>query len=212
MKCYFKYSITGNKLSDWNKNRLQCKKELLECNEKIWIDWPEKGLYSEGMEWKIVPICYCVPSDNIDNMIWLDSVYKFIPTIYNFVKSLKNVRTALISRMSKNVKLKYHQGWACVANHVLRCHLPILVENNTSGVVVDIYPKHHREGDYILFDDSIRHYGFNNSNFTRYVLIIDFKRPSNIQKGISNVSASDELTKLCSLYNVVNKLYDSLEK
>ena len=139
---------------------------ILDCNNKIWIDWPEKNLYGKNMEWKIVPICYCVPSDNINNLIWIDSVQKFIPTIYNFIKSLKNVKTALISRMGENVKLKYHQGWACVSNYVLRCHLPILVDENKSGVIVNMSKRYHVEGDYILFDDSLSHCGFQFQRFS----------------------------------------------
>lgn len=212
MFCYYDYSLTANDINDWTKIHSKCKQEILNCNNKMWIDWPEKNLYGKNMEWKIVPICYCVPSDNINNLIWIDSVEKFIPTIYNFIKSLKNVKTALISRMGENVKLKYHQGWACVSNYVLRCHLPILVDENKSGVIVNMSKRYHVEGDYILFDDSLSHCGFNKSDNSRYVLIIDFDRPIDIKPGISEISASDELTKLCSFYKKINQLYNSLEK
>lgn len=212
MNCYYDYSITGNNINDWKKIHNKCKNEIMNTNSKIWIDWPEKNLYGKNMEWKIVPICYCVPSDNVNNKIWIDSVRKFIPNIYNFIKSQKNIRTALISRMCKNVKLKYHQGWACVSNHILRCHLPLLVEDEKSGVIVNRYTEFHKEGDYILFDDSMSHCGFNNSNNCRYVLIIDYVRPIDVKPGISEITVSDELTKLCSFYTEINKLYSSLEK
>ena len=92
----------------------------------------------------------------------------------------------------------------------MRCHLPIIVEKEKSGVVVRDTGIHHIEKDYVLFDDSIEHYGFNESSDTRCVLIIDFKRPENIQSGISNIEASGELIKLCSFYNEINNLYKDL--
>jgi len=207
---YYNYNLTNNKLKDWKIILNKCQQEILNCNKKILINWPEKKLYSKDMIWKIIPICYCVPSNDLRNMIWIESVEKFIPTIYNFVKSLNNVCTALISKMGKNVKLKDHRGWKNVSNHVLRCHLPILVEKNKSGVIVSNNKKYHTLGDYILFDDSLLHCGFNESNKERYVLIIDFKRPDTIVKGSSNIESSSELLKLTGFYKIVNNVYNKL--
>ena len=210
MQYFFDYSQTGNNINDWKNIFQKIQQNIKDVSPKAWIDWPEKDLYTADMEWKIIPICYCVPSDNLNNQIWIDTTSNIIPDIYRFIKSLKNVRTALISRMGKNVKLKYHQGWECVANHVLRCHLPIIVDDNKSGIVVRDVCNFHKEQDYILFDDSLEHYGFNKSENTRYVLIIDFKRPENVQTGISKIEASDALLKLCAFYKTIDKIYKEL--
>ena len=207
---YYNYNLTNNKLNDWKNILHDCQKEILNCNKKILIGWPEKHLYRKDMEWKIIPICYCIPSDDPKNMIWVESVEKFIPIIYKFVKSLNNVRTALISKMGKNVKLDNHQGWKCISNHVLRCHFPILVEQNKSGVIVSNHKKYHVLGDYILFDDSLIHCGFNESDDERYILIVDFKRPSTVDKGSSDIESSPELLKLANLYKIVNNVYNEL--
>lgn len=210
MQYFFDSNIIDKDFANWSKNINEFQNEVLNCNKKIWINWPEKELYGEDMTWKIIPICFCVPSDDNNNMVWIDQSRKFIPKIYDYIKSLKNVKTALISKMGKNTKLGYHQGWACVANHVLRCHLPILVEENKSGVVVDQHLQYHDLNSYILFDDSIRHYGFNYSENDRYVLIIDFPRPLNIQSGSSDIETSSELLRLSSSYKIINNVYEKL--
>lgn len=207
---YYNFKVTKNNLNIWKSNLSEFQKEIINVNPKILISWPEKDLYDKNMTWKIIPICYTVPSDNIKNQIWINSVEKFIPKIYNFVKSLKNVRTALISKMGKNVSLKPHQGWADVANHVLRCHLPIIVEYEKSGIIVSGVKKNHMLGDVILFDDSLMHSGFNESNQDRYILIIDFVRPKNIPKGVSTIESSKQLLKLSSFYKIINNVYENL--
>lgn len=63
---------------------------------------------------------------------------------------------------------------------------------------------------YILFDDSCRHYGFNIAKKERCVLIIDFTRPKNIQKGISNIDNSKELIKICSSFKIIDNVYGKL--
>ena len=207
---FYDFKLTGNNLDVWKICLPYFQKEITNINPKTLINWPEKDLYDKEMTWKIIPICYTVPSDDINKQIWINSAKKFIPKIYKFVKSLKNVRTALISKMGKNVSLKPHQGWEDVANHVLRCHLPIIIENGKSGVIVSGTRKNHVLGDVILFDDSLIHSGFNESNKDRYILIIDFKRPKHIPKGTSKIKSSKQLLKLASFYKIINNVYNNL--
>lgn len=183
--------------------------EILNCNKKIWINWPQKKLYKKI--WKIIPICVCVPSNDIKNMKWIDNVKKFLPNIYKYVKSLKNIRSASISLVGENHSLSFHQGWACVANHVLRCHLPIIIKENKSGVVVEKEKRFHKKNECILFDDSHFHMGFNLDTEERYVLIIDFERPNNIPKGISDIEDNEELLKMCNSFNIINNVYSKIK-
>jgi len=207
---FYNFKLTGNNLNNWKLNLNKFQTEIQNINPKLLINWPEKNLYKKLMEWKIIPICYTMPSNDIKYQIWINSVERFIPNIYNFIKSLKNVRTALISKMGKNVLLKKHRGWADVANHVLRCHLPIIIEENKSGIIVSDIKKYHKLGDAILFDDSLLHTGYNESDKDRYILIIDFVRPKNVPKGVSNIKSSEELLKLVGFYKIINNLYKSL--
>lgn len=208
-KQFYQLDITGNTLDDYKTKIQEFREEILSVNPRVWINWPEKDLYEKDMIWKVIPICFCLPSDDEKNIKWL-GVDKFLPQIVNFVKNIKGVRTAIISKLGKNTKIIYHQGWAPIANHVLRCHFPLIVEEHKSGVVVEEHTQYHKVGDYILFDDSLMHYGFNYSDDERYVLIVDIARPDNIAKGSSTIEASDELVKLSNIYKIINNIYKAL--
>lgn len=207
---FYNPEIIKQDFSEWFKNIKEYQEEINNCNKKIWINWPQKNLYTKV--WKVIPICTCVPSDDINNMMWIDNVEKFLPKIYKFVKSLKNIRSASISLIGENHTLKYHQGWACVANHVLRCHLPIMIKENKSGVVVEKEKRFHKMNECILFDDSHNHYGFNLDTEERCVLIIDFERPKEAKRGISELNDNDgEVFRMKNSFNIINNVYDKLK-
>ena len=42
------------------------------------------------------------------------------------------MRTALFSRLEPNTTLGAHTGWADLANHVLRLHIPLVVPTSSS--------------------------------------------------------------------------------
>jgi aspartyl/asparaginyl beta-hydroxylase (cupin superfamily) len=154
-----------------------------------------------------------MPSNNSENMIWINNCENFIPKIYNFVKSLKGVRNAIISRMGTNTKLHMHRGWACVANHILRSHLPIIIEEGKSGLIVFGKKQYHDVKKYIIFDDSMVHTGFNESKKDRFVLIIDFERPKNADKGVSRVEFTKGMTPedVMNNFHRINKYYGNLK-
>ena len=103
------------------------------------------------------------------------------------------------------------QGWADLSNHVLRCHLPLIVPtvstidttglasaastlSATCGIVVDNKVTHHREGELIVFDDSKKHYAFNNhATHSRVVLIFDIARPDGAPPGEAKGATTKEL-------------------
>lgn len=103
------------------------------------------------------------------------------------------------------------QGWADLSNHVLRCHLPLIVPtvstidttgrassastlSATCGIVVDTKTTHHREGELIVFDDSKKHYAFNNhATHSRVVLIFDIARPDGAPPGEAKGATTKEL-------------------
>ena len=48
----------------------------------------------------------------------------------------QTMRGGLVLCRSPNTKLTPHTGWADLSNHVIRCHIPLVAEENTSGVWV----------------------------------------------------------------------------
>lgn len=174
-------------------------------NKELWIDWPEYHLYdtkrsesylydTERKEWKIIPI-YAFGT-------WSSEYTRLCPETTKFLKSLPKdtLKTALFSKLGGNTRLTPHKGWAKLSNYILRCHYPIIVPEpkDRCYMVVDGDKKYHREGEWIIFDDSKLHYASNDTDSDRYILIIDIKRPDNIREGRSTVTNTKELDDLVS--------------
>ena len=125
------------------------------------------------------------------------------------------LRTALYSRLEPDSVLEAHTGWADLANHVYRVHIPIHVptsepnvhiETQSSqqlplplssccGTWVDGCVQYHDMNSIIMFDDSKVHRAFNYSkDSSRTVLIIDVARPTNVYPiGTATGGHSNEL-------------------
>jgi aspartyl/asparaginyl beta-hydroxylase (cupin superfamily) len=94
-------------------------KEMLNVyNKKSWEDWPEKNLYNTG-NWKIFPF-YAFD-------IWIKENCEACPETYKFLKSIKGLKSALLSKLSPKMKLNPHKGWGRHSNYVIRCHYGLLV-------------------------------------------------------------------------------------
>ena len=93
------------------------------------------------------------------------------------------------------------QGWADLSNHVLRCHLPLVVPppvpgtgQPSCGLVVNNRRMYHEVGKLIVFDDSQTHYAFNHHpTHSRVVLIFDIVRPASLPRGQAEGSTTAEL-------------------
>lgn len=173
------------------------KKIISEVNNiQIWVSWPEKNLYETPTKtWNIFPF-YAFG-------LWINKNCEKCPTIYNFLKSIPNLKLATLSRLSAGMKLKPHYGWGNHSNYVLRCHYGIKVPKNCY-VVCDNKKKYHKNNEWIIFDDSKSHYACNESDQDRIVLIIDIERPKWIKKGESKVGDTKELLEIIEYYKSLN--------
>lgn len=81
--------------------------------------------------------------------------------------------TALISRLAPGAKIPPHTGYL---NTRLTCHLPIIIPDGC-GIRVGNETRHWRSGEMLMFNDSIDHEAWNNSNQDRFVLIFFVWRP-----------------------------------
>lgn len=75
-------------------------------------------------------------------------------------------------------------------------HVPVIVHLPAAacGIVVEGQTRHHKTGDIIVFDDSKKHYAFNNHpTHSRVVLIFDLARPEGIPPGIATGATTKEL-------------------
>ena len=182
-----------------------------------WTPWPETHHYSSTNtgddddghpSWTVFPLCYCFPANEVQNRKWVEVTRSFCPQTCEKLQSIlgDTLRTALFSRLKPNTVLQAHTGWADLANHVLRLHIPLIVPKHDGGddgvggsgglcgTWVDGCVETHVEGRPLLFDDSKIHRAFNYSQTTaRIVLIVDLERPSHLPSGHATGGHSDEL-------------------
>lgn len=161
---------------------------IKELKDADWYQWPEKELWNKpGDDWTVCPL-FGFGHWNVE------SAKKFPQTV-QLLKEIPGLRTAIFSRLGPKTKLQPHQGWASLANEVLRCHLGVIVPSDgRSGVEVEEEFRQIRERDWITFDDSKLHIGVNEGSTERIVLLIDINRPWWVRWGKSTVNETAELT------------------
>ena len=101
------------------KNNVYNEATEVYLHQKNWVDWPEKDLYANNGSWEIYPF-YAFG-------IWVNQNCNKCPTIYNYLKSIKGLKLATLSKMTPGMKLKPHRGWGKHSNNVIRCHYGLIV-------------------------------------------------------------------------------------
>jgi len=193
-QAFYDQIIIYPELSNIKKDFDKIKREILNLNEK-WIEWPEKYLYEGKDNWTIMPLFV------FDKY---SSYVEKLPTLYKFLKNIKGLKIASLSKMKSGTKLIPHQGWGDHSNYVLRCHYGIIVEKNKCYISVlndnieEI--KYQEENEWLVFDDSKTHYAENMSSDDRIVLIIDVIRPEHVKIGKSKILYSDEFNNIIKAF------------
>ena len=82
--------------------------------------------------------------------------------------------SALFSKLAPGADIAPHHG---VINTRLICHLPLIVPQDCGSLRVGNYAREWREGEALIFDDSIEHEAWNDSPLPRVVLLFDLWRP-----------------------------------
>jgi aspartyl/asparaginyl beta-hydroxylase (cupin superfamily) len=80
----------------------------------------------------------------------------------------------LFSRLAANTHIPPHHG---MLNTRLICHLPLIVPQNCGALRCGSEHREWVEGETLIFDDSIEHEAWNNSDQDRIVLLFDIWRP-----------------------------------
>lgn len=192
-KPYYDVNEIETKLNNIDIIKYDVINEVTKINthSKEWKDWPEKELYDNKQTWKIYPL-------NVFGKWMTDNCDK-CPSLTQFLKSIPNLKIAILSKMSGGTILKPHQGWWKHSNYSIRCHYGISVPENCFVKVMDNniwYKKYHKQFEWLIFDDSKIHNAENLSNEDRIVLLIDVERPTNIKTGNSDVEDTKELLEI----------------
>lgn len=193
-QAFYEQKIIYPELNNIKKDFNKVRQEVINLDEK-WIEWPEKYLYDGKDNWTIIPLFV------FDKY---SSYVEKLPTLYNFLKNIKGLKIASLSKMKPGTKLIPHQGWGDHSNYVLRCHYGIIVEKNKCYISVlnnNIEElKYQEENEWLVFDDSKTHYAENMSCDDRIVLIIDIVRPNYVKVGNSKILYSDEFNNIIKAF------------
>jgi aspartyl/asparaginyl beta-hydroxylase (cupin superfamily) len=81
---------------------------------------------------------------------------------------------ALFSRLRPTTRIPPHNG---MVNTRLICHLPLIVPENCGALRVGNEMRPWTAGEMLIFDDSIQHEAWNDSDKERVVLLFDIWRP-----------------------------------
>ena len=195
---FFTISEVNPKLSDLVSPTI-ASTLLTELNQATrglsWQKWAETELYPLGPDglptWDIIPIFAFGH--------WIPATSTYFPNLRKILSGITGIKTVLFSRMKGYTSLEPHQGWAVLANRVIRCHLGLVVPGK-AFISVDGQRQYHQTGKLILFDDSHRHYAANLSPDPRIVLLVDVERPSHLPRGISKVKTSERLLQIVQDY------------
>jgi aspartyl/asparaginyl beta-hydroxylase (cupin superfamily) len=217
---FYDYKLIYPQLASIHKYKNKINTEIKQLSNNKWIEWPEKYLYNINHNvdlddsWKIIPL--------FGFGIWCNEYKIILPSLYKFLKNLKGLKLAIISKLKPFTKLEPHRGWGFHSNNVLRCHYGLVLPSNTSeswiGVMDSIdsidYPtQSHKLNDWIIFDDSKFHFAVNNSNQERIVLIVDLERPDFVKKGTSQSNSTKELVEFVNEFKKTNiKLHEEIPK
>lgn len=105
---------------------------------------------------------------------------------------LPGMTTAGFSSLVAGTHIKPHIGYS---KAVLRCHLGLIVPD---GCVLRVgtQTRNWQSGKCLIFDDTVEHEAWNNSDKTRIALLIDFKKPEATLKDQSQVTCSAPVAEL----------------
>lgn len=100
------------------------------------------------------------------------------PTITRIIESHDTVLTQAgllyVSKLSPGTHIRPHRG---PTNVRLRCHLGVRIPEGDCGLRVGGETRRWRQGECLVFDDSLEHEAWNHTGEPRIVLIIDFWHP-----------------------------------
>lgn len=143
-----------------NENRIPSFQDIAQLSEKsrkteVDKDWKNWMLFLHGEKFT-------------DNCSVCPGITKILE------EDIPGVQTALLSILHPNTQIKPHTG---ERNGMLRLHLPIIIPSgNQCGLKVGNKVLNWANEDAIVFDHSVKHSAWNNSNEVRVILIVDFSR------------------------------------
>lgn len=120
-----------------------------------------------GMPWKTCILVFF----SINNL----DACEACPKTYSVLEKIPNVSVVMFSRLDPHAHIPAHEGYT---TDVLRCHLGLTVPEPDKCILrVGDEKRNWREGEVLVFDDTVEHEVWNHGDASRTILMIDTVRP-----------------------------------
>jgi beta-hydroxylase len=157
--------------------------ELDALSGEEFIDWPEHSLYGER-GWKTFGL-YAFGQRQTEGCARC-------PQTEQLVRQIPGLMMAGFSRLAPGARIVPHRGYEGYSGYVLRVHLGLEVPDGCA-MRVGTETRSWKEGECLVFDDSIEHEAWNRSNRARTILLCDFLNPLRRRPLILNPKFTPEL-------------------
>jgi beta-hydroxylase len=138
------------------------RKELEDLHATNFVPWPERFLYAQG--WEVFGL-YAFGRK-------LDRNCELCPETTHLIEQIPGLTTAGFSSLAPGTHIAAHTGYT---KSVLRCHLGLIVPPGCS-MRVGAETREWREGECLVFDDTIEHEVWHRGDRPRVILLLDFMR------------------------------------
>jgi beta-hydroxylase len=153
------FSFVRELEAGWTDVRDEC----LRLPANTFEPWVQREMYGEG--WSVYGL--------IAFGRRIEEALKSCPRTAALLAHVPGLTTAGFSRLEAGTHIKPHVGWV---HTVYRLHMGLAVPPDCAmRVRGDTRPW--REGECLIFDDTVEHEAWNRSGETRVVLLLDFLRP-----------------------------------
>ena len=160
------FSFTSKLESHWQVIR----NEFLALPNDSFDPWVQRQMHGEG--WSVYGLFAAGQR--------IDAACRNCPKTAEILDSIDGLSLAGFSRLAPHTHIQPHVGWA---ESVYRLHLGLIVPTGCRLRVAD-ETRNWQEGRCLIFDDTVEHEAWNDSDQMRGTLLLDFLRP-----GINDFSA-----------------------
>ena len=166
---YYPYQKTYPFLNTLQENHEAFKKEAINLQSTVWKSWPDNEHES------IYPL--------YGNGFWVESNCNGCPNLYHTISTMPHLKTAFLSKRTKQGRTKPTSTYAFIANNTLRC---MYCFTGSGKINVEGEERAMHEKEIVVYDHAKQNSFQNDDLAPQIVLLLDFTRPSWVKEGNSS--------------------------
>jgi len=155
------FPFVGGLEAAWRAIREEC----LSLPRDTYEPWVQREMYGDG--WSVFGLVAFGRR--------IEGALRACPRTAQALEGVPHLTTAGFSRLAPGTHIQPHVGWV---KTVYRGHLGLVVPGETECALrVGRETRPWREGECLVFDDTVEHEAWNRAHSERIVLLFDFARP-----------------------------------